>query len=218
MQAKQFWKEQGWVIVVVFIYLSTTKGNLKTVKRREGEKEPWTISGTLRCFDRVECPSLLGLELRFQRPARRSYSLLLPQCLWYKMQLICLTGVYSLTGVLRRSCDICDRCLRGPEYLQSIVVDPEQMLGLYGLHKDCLIWAQSVTCIFLFQVTCKLCDTESQGNNQYKSLKRDNRFFKWHSPREKGYIMICPVWMAWQRQQTKWKNSMSVERDCEPRV
>lgn len=155
MQVKQFWKERGWIVVEVFIYLSTTKGNFKAEKKREGKKESWTISGILCWFGRAECPSLLWLELRFQSPARWLYSLLLPQCLWDKMQLIYLTGVYSLTGVLRHCCDVCDRCLRGPEYLQSIVVSLNRCWGYMDYTRTVLLGLKVLHASF-----CSRCNVQ----------------------------------------------------------
>lgn len=56
--------------------------------------------------------------------------------------------------------------------------EPKQMLWIYGLHKGCLTGPKSVTCIFLLQVQCASCvsETESQGNNQYESLKEITGF------------------------------------------
>ena len=113
-------------------------------------------------------------------------------------------------GVLRCCCDVCDRCLGGPDYLTEYCREPKQMPWMYGLHKDRLTGAKSVAGIFLFKVqraSC-LCEIESQGNDQYKSLKELTGFWSDIPPGKSDM-----QWFAlFQRPDRDWKLSGQTAR------
>lgn len=103
MQVKQFEREFGWITGNVCV-LTTAKVNLQErIWGRGGEEagleEAWDQFWNNTSFW-DKWVSLLWFELRFQSPERRSYNLLLHQCLWYKMQLVVNL---SLRGILEFS-------------------------------------------------------------------------------------------------------------------
>lgn len=152
MKVKQFELGFGWITGWSVCVLTTAKQNLQGIiwemdGEEAGLEEAWDNFWNNTSFWDSECPCW-DLNWDFS-PERKSYNLLLHQCLWYKVQLVVnlLTGVFWSSQMLLWHCD---RCHGGPEYLREYCSEPKQMLWMYGLHKDCLIGTKSATCIFLF--------------------------------------------------------------------
>lgn len=94
----------------------------------------------------------------------------MPQCLCYKMHLIVNLSHRDIWECSDATVMFVTGALGGLGYLTEHCTEPKQMSWVYGLHEDCLLGARSVTRVSVSQVQRATCETESQGNNQYKSL------------------------------------------------